>query len=181
MSKLEEYDESKTRNLVGVDRHNLEVEVSHISTMVYDYGVLQAEAEDIMDKAKVQWQRARKELANLVRSDPGEYGLMAYGRGPSNDQVYEVVDNNQEVIDLEDAYLDSKFVFNKLAAAIEAFNTKRFSLAWALKLWTKNYYADLPVDDKTRERMIDAQSYEGVYEELAKHAKQRREKNETQS
>ena len=169
---IDDHDEELTPKIVGVDRNNLEIEVSHVSRMVYDYGVYLADAEDRMDRAKVRWKRKRKELANTVRDDPAEFGLPGYGK-PNNDQIYEVVDNNDEVVELEDAFLDAKHLFNRISAAVEAFNTKRFSLSWALKLWSQSYYADNPVPDHMKDRMLDAERYEGVYEELAK---QRRKK-----
>jgi hypothetical protein len=173
---LDDYNEEVVPSLVGIDRHNLEIEVSHISRMVYNYGIFLADAEDTMDRAKVRWQRSRKELCNTVRDNPSEYGLPSYGRGPSNDQVWEVVDNNKDIIELEDKYLDAKHIFNRVNAAVEAFSTKRFSLAWALKLWSQNYYADVPVDEKTRERMMESSNYAKVYEELTEIAKKRRQK-----
>jgi len=171
MTTFDDYDEEATRNLTRLDRHNLEVEVSHIATMVYDYGVFLAYADDKMRKAKLLRDRKRGEIANLIRNDPAEYGITRI----SENAIIEVMRNNEEVTEAEDNYLDALLVFNKLKAAQDALGTKRFSLSWALKLWTQNYYADLPVDEKRKAAMIESDHYADVYEELAREAKLRRE------
>lgn len=177
MRTYEEYDESKTRNLITLNVDNLPLEVHNMSTIVYDFRMYLAYAQKSHSIAVSKFKRHKSELGAIIRSDPSEYGL-----SPPNlkDAIDEAVEIDEKTEKLELDVIEKKFVLDKITAACESLSEKSFNLSRAVKLWLRNLYADEPLTSEEL-KAVESEEYEETYERLAEIMKKRRNENEVQS
>lgn len=172
MRVYEEYDESGTKGLISLDIDNLHIEVHNQSQIVYDFRMYLAVANKKYSIAKAKLERRKASLASEIRLNPSDYGI----KPPDfSTQVKETVAASPEIEELENEVIDTKFVIDKLWAALEALSDKSYSIGHAVKLALRNYYADNPITEEER-KLIESEDYEEVYDKLNKIMTDRRKK-----
>lgn len=142
---------------LDIDLLNLDQMVKTHPARLHHYSELLTDQKEKVSFLELQLDIKTAEVSKSIRK--GEYPP-SEGVKITETAIKEYVDTDKGIVSMKETIIKEKAYMNKLAATVEAFNQRKYSLIKAVDLWMANYYSDIK-PSKNGKRFHDDQM-EGI-------------------
>ena len=142
---------------LDIDLLNLDQMVKTHPAMLHHYSELLTEQKEKFATLELQRDIKIAEISKSIRK--GEYPP-AEGTKITETAIKEYVDTDPAVVAMQESIIKERAYMGKLAATVEAFNQRKYSLIKAVDLWIANYYSDIkPSSARSQAKGRNAESF----------------------
>lgn len=148
---------------IKINKHQLDAEWVEQSSLFWRYAKAEADAEDVMDRAKERLELVKADLDKKMRT------MLASGdKKPTEAVIASAVLLHDDCRAASTEYLDAKHIYNVFRAAVKAFTQRKDSLENLVRLFGMEYFSTPAVKGQEGEEGLRKSTRQSIRERLRK-------------